>query len=512
MDLTLRAFYCPCCGARLDPPSLRLVECAYCDAKLAADPEQISEQQPLLGDGLSQLRQARQGRFEMSHLYQDVGPASDEHLEFRPLGEHHCGVVYLRLCDKDGHNVAGQLPVEAVWESLARFKDPGLAGYTALEQLCQQAQGFRHFLECAILLFDDRRSRLKLYCAGCRDSLYWLSQEQARVQAVGGHQAALERKMLLQQADHFSCAAPIDLVAYDVVMLVSAGYTGRGGGSYCSGTHALTQELNTSLGEEPLRLVTLAKNAFWSRRSPAAYEIPPAGPLHVVALQARPSQVSESVPAGTPLQSFASPSFELACSAHPDDYLEVLPLHGQRTAWVWARNGGLPFSAEQASLLRQHILEVLDRPDHGDNENPREAGRQAQQRVNLTQLIIFLLLDRYQRVKYYRFGCSHPTYLAPRWGQNSHSMQCFDGGGEVSVSSGARLLILPGLEKEAEPMTALDLANLWPGGKASNLYACLSRLWTTPPCQEALEKVMQAVASDRIECSWAFLVTSKGED
>jgi hypothetical protein len=399
-----------------------------------------------------------------------------------------------------------------VLENLQAYREPGLAAHAGLEALCQQAQGFRHFLECAILVFDDRKSRLRLYCAGCRDSLYWLSQEQGRVTQSAGYHGPLERKLLLQHGDHFAEADAIEMAAYDVVMLVSAGYAGRGGGSYSSGSHALHQELNQCLGEEPLRLVTLAKNCFWSQRSPAAYESPPAGPLHIVALQARPSQ-----PLGAqslPLQSFASPSFEVACYAQPDDFLELLPLHGQRTAWIWARNGGLPIPPEQAQRLREQILAVLDRPDHGDNENPRQAGREALAQVPLTQLAIFLLLDRYQRVKYFRFGCPHPTYLDSRWGQNYNSMQCFDEGGEVTVPPRARLVLLPGLPPQCEVPSAAQLVPLWPGGKASNLYACLSKLWTTPPCQLALEKVVHALQADGVNVvnEWVLMVTCKGEE
>lgn len=497
MQTTLRAFYCPCCGARLDPPSRRVVQCAYCDARLQAEPEAIAEEtgQESHGDYPSELRQARHGRFEMSWLQQRVRDVEGERLHFAELDDTTSALVYLRRCDEQQKTCAGALPLDVLLESLRAYRDPGLAAHAALESLCDSPQGFSQRLECCICLLDSARSVAQVYAAGTAGSLHWLSNEQAQVSDVAGHQSALERKMLFEARDHFSCQPACALAAFDALVFVSASYAGRGEGQYCSGLGALQNELRNQLGEDPLRLVTLAKNAFWTGRAPAARECEPSASLQVVAVQARPSEGGGAFRCPA-LQGLSSRQFETVTWAGPDDFLELLPLHGDRNVLVWASNAGLPFSAEASSALRGAILEVLDRKDHGDNENPREAGRRAQAQVPVTGLAVVQLLDCYGRVKYYRSGIPHPIYLAPRQGQNPSSIMAFDEGGEVTLERGARLLFL---HWGAPPGTVLSLpalAECWPGGKASNLYWTLCKLWTTPPASAALEKVLSAAEAD----------------
>jgi len=510
VENALRAFFCPCCGARLEPPALRLIQCSYCDARLQADPQSIVEQ-PSGPDQLPcSLSQDRCGRFELSHLYQAVGGHRSDEIQFFPLRCNDCALVLLRRCDSQGRNLPGRLPWLEIAHSLAEYGDVGLAAYQALQALCEDPQGFPDRLECAIAHFDHQRALVTVYAAGCRDSIYWLSNEQGSLTDLAGYREALERKMLVEQRDYFSPSATCEMAALDAVVLVSAGYAGRGGGPYASGTAALLEQLRASIGEDPLRLVTLAKNAFWKNRPPAAYEHPPAGALHVVAVQARPSPASKPW-VQPPIQTLVSPSFETSTWAGPDDYLALLPLHGQRSVLVWASNAGLPFTPEQTDVLRRTILEVLDRLEHGDNENPRVAGRLAQERVPLTSVAIFLLLDRYHRIKYYRFGVPHPIYLAPRPGQNGSAIMAYDEGGELTLERGARLLLLCS-PRDGEPLSRDDLARVWPGGKASNLYACLTRLWTTPPTEPALQQVLEAARGDEAELSPGnFLITAKAQ-
>ncbi|MBX3167077.1 MAG: hypothetical protein KF760_06685 [Candidatus Eremiobacteraeota bacterium] len=508
--IALRAFYCPCCGARLDPPGSRRVQCAYCDAQLQAEPEFISESQPQRNEFSSRLSQNRTGRFEMSWLHQRVCEHELDLLHFEPLGPKHSALIYLRRCDGDGRSQAGSLPLQPVLESLRAYRDPGLAAHQALEWLCEQPQGFSHKLECAICLFDEERSRATVYSAGCRETIYWLSNEQASVTDLAGYQGPLERKMLAEERDNFSNGRSCELAAMDAVVIVSAGYAGRGDGPYASGTSVLVQELRELLGEDPLRLVTLAKNAFWEKRSPAAYEQDPSNSLHVVAVQTRPNQV-RSPAAAFPLQSLGTVTFELACWSGPDDFLELLPLHDERQVLVWASNDGLPWTPEHSDLLRSAVLEVLDRPQHGDNENPRVAGRLAQQRLPLTRLVIIQCFDRYRRVKYYRVHNPHPIFLAPRQGQHGSNIMAYDEGGEATLDPGARLLFL-GCSSVGQPLSMNDLAGVWPGGKASALHLSLTKLWTTPPSQAALQKVLGAVVSDGVRTEPGyFLVTSRPE-
>jgi len=513
MELSLRAFYCPCCGARLDPPQRRIVQCAYCDARLQSDTHFIESQEPTSSPEPVDLKscrlsQARQGRFEMSWLHQPLVEDEKDLMHFVSLGDDDCALIYLRICDREGKSVSGHLPLEPLLENLQNYRDTGLAAHEALQWLCQQPQGFHNLLECAICHFDQRRARVNIYAAGCSQSIYWLSNEQASVTDLAGSQNALERKMLLEARDNFSPRPPCHLAGLDAVVIVSASYAGRGDGNYSSGSSVLYQELREQLGEDPLRLVTLAKNAFWNKRCPAARESFPANSLHVVAVQARPSPTSEPLPP-LPLQSLNSASFDNAAWAGGDDFLELLPLHGQRMVLVWASNDGLPWDATSAALARQAVLDVLDRPDHGDNENPRLAGRQLQAQVPLSRLVVIQFLDRYRRVKYYRWGVPQPIYLGPR-GQHGGNIMAFDEGGEVTLDPGARLLFL-GVGLPGEPLTVGDLAPHWPGGKSSHLYLTLTKLWTTPPCQAALQKVLQAVAWDAVPLGAGgyFLVTSR---
>lgn len=508
--IALRAFFCPCCGARLDPPGSRRVHCAYCDAQLQAEPEFISESQPQRNEFSSRLSQHRTGRFEMSWLHQRICETELDVLHFEPLTEKHSALVYLRRCNAEGRSQAGALPLQPLLENLRDYRDPGLAAHRALEWLCEQPQGFSHKLECAICLFDEERSRVIVYSAGCRDTIYWLSNEQASVTDLAGYHGPLERKMLAEERDNFSNQKPCELAALDALVMVSAGYAGRGDGPYASGAYVLIEQLRELLGEDPLRLVTLAKNAFWEKRSPAAYEEDPSNSLHVVAVQARPSQVIAPA-APFPLQSLGTVAFELTGWSGPDDFLELLPLHDERQVLVWASNDGLPWSHEQGSLLRSSVLEILDRPQHGDNENPRVAGRLAQERVPLTRLVIIQCFDRYRRIKYYRAHAPHPIFLAPRQGQQGSNLMAYDEGGEVSLDAGARLLFL-GCSLAGQPLNVNDLAGLWPGGKASALHPTLTKLWTTPPGQAALQKVLAAVVSDGVKATPGyFLVTSRPE-
>jgi hypothetical protein len=479
---------------------------------LQAEPEFISEtpQKPESREFPSRLSQNRTGRFEMSWLHQQIVQPEMDVLHFAPLGEHHSALIYLRRTDSNERTQPGVLPLETILENLQAYRDPGLAAHQGLEWLCQQPQGFAGRLECAICLFDEQRSRVTVYSAGCRDTIYWVSNEQASVTDLAGYQGPLERKMLAEERDNFSNQKPCELAALDSVVIVSAGYAGRGDGPYASGTSVLVQELRELLGEDPLRLVTLAKNAFWQKRSPAAYESDPSNSLHVVAVQARPKSPSADA-TSFPLVSLGTATFELAAFSGPDDFLELLPLHDQRQVLVWASNDGLPWTAEQSNLVRQSVLEVLDRPQHGDNENPRVAGRLAQQRVPLTRLVLIQCFDRYRRVKYYRAGQPHPIFLAARQGQNGSSIMAYDEGGEVTLEAGARLLFLSS-QVSGQPLSINDLAAVWPGGKASLLHLTLAKLWTTPPSPAALQKVLGAAAGDGVRSEpGCFLVTSRPE-
>lgn len=477
----------------------KLVQCAYCDARLQAEPEAIAEDSslPPRHDFPSVLSQARHGRFEMSWLHQAVTRPELDTLHFQEIDADRAALIYLRRTDKDGRSQPGPLPLEPLTESLQAYGDPGLAAHTALEWLCNQPTGFTHALEVAILLLDSRHSTARIYTAGCPRSLYWLSGEDAGITDLAGYVPALERRMLFEARDYFSGQPQVQLAAFDSLVLVSAAFAGRGDGVYADGTGALVQGLREQLGEDPLRLVTLAKNAFWEQRAPAARDEVPHNSLNVVAVQARPAQpVAEWKP--PLLQELGSPAFSLACWSGGEDFLELLPLHNDRSVLVWASNAGLPWSDEAAATLRSAIRDVLDRPDHGDNENPRLAVRQARAAVPCTALLVVQMLDSYVRVKYGRYGLPHPIYLGNRGWSRGDGIMAFDEGGEVSLEPGGGRLVFLNAAMPQGPLRADGLAAAWPGGKASNLYWTLAKLWTTPPTGKALDRLLQAAAGDGV--------------
>jgi hypothetical protein len=457
-----------------------------------ADPErpEESEAQPE-----SRLSQWTAPRFELSLLEQVSELAPEAFLPLE-LPEDRFALVSLRIVDEKGRALERPLPLEAIRQALEEEPDPGLAANRALEWCCEQAQGFPHRLEVAILLFCPQRATLAAYSAGCQGSLWWMSSEEGRCLDVSDGRGPLERRALREVSDHFRNSRTVHLAGGDLVVLVSAGYAGRGGGAYSGGLYGLTQALNEQLGEDPLRVVTLAKNAFWEKRAPAARDEPLAGPIRVAAVRALPPPEA-AAPNAVLLQRFGTRRYELALWAGPGDHLELVPLFDERWVLLWLSNDGLDVAPEQVAAAREAVLEVLDRPDHGDNENPREAGRRALQRAGALQLHVIQLFDRWNRVKYFRSGFRQALALGARGLRDPAGMQQFDEGGEVTVGPGERLFFPGRLSYPGDAPTAEALAERWPGGKASRLYQALADHWKTPRAAAALERLVRAALSDQ---------------
>lgn len=503
--MALRAYFCPCCGARLDPPSQRVVACAYCDARLEADVEHVTGQAPAaeMAQPEARLSQWTAPRFEVSLLEQTLEPSPELFIPVE-LPEDRFALVSLRVVDAKDRALEHPLPLDAIRESLAEEPDPGLAANRALEWCCQQPQGFPHRLEVAILLFDPQRATLVAYSAGCQGSLWWMSSEEGRCIDAGDGRGPLERKTLREARDHFGNSRTLYLAGGDLVVLVSAGYAGRGGGAYSGGLYGLTEALNEQLGEDPLRVVTLAKNAFWEKRAPAAREEPLAGPIRVAAVRVLPPPEA-AAPNAALIQRFGTRRFELAVFAGAGDHLELLPLHDERWVLLWLSDDGLEVAPSRSSAAREAVLEVLDRRDHADNENPREAGRRALERAGGLSLQVIQLFDRWNRVKYFRSGFRQALALGARGLRDPASMQQFDEGGEVTVGPGERLLFPGRLAYHGDAPTAEALAERWPGGKASRLYQALADHWKTPRAAAALELLARAALSDQPGSSAAGL-------
>jgi hypothetical protein len=439
-------------------------------------------------------------RFELSLIEQKIPQAVPELFAGVELEDERFAFVSMRVVDKEGRPVAFALEgaFEALRASLGADGDPGLAANLALEALCEKP--FDHKLECTIVLFEPKHMRATTYAACAQSGLLWASGEEGRTISLEGHRQPLERKMLRETSDHFSNGGPISLAAGDLIIIPSAGYLGRGARGYSEGPRALNDVSNEQLGEEPLRVVTLAKNAFWTefqkqRRSVTA----PVGDVRVAAVRAISPPLVKVLPAGCSFETVRSRRYELSVLRQPGDALELVPLHSDRKVLVWLS----PAPEGALSKVIEVVKAELD-GQTGDNENPRRAGREALEALGLppdsVKLAVIQLFDQYERVKYWRHGWKQPLSLGPR-GLRGDSMQQFDEGGEATVHEGSRLFFPGGLTYEGQHHDAAQLANVWRGGKASRLYAALSAHWKTKKSERALQQLALAAVSDEPEAA-----------
>ncbi len=524
----LQAFHCPSCGAPIDVPEhAARVTCTWCAASLVIDGARVSgHRQVPPGDGEPAERPPypepdvtlstwEAPRFELSFLEQPVEAPPQVFACFE-LPEARFAMVWLRVVDERG-KARADVPLDpafaALRQSLTEDLDPGLAANVALDTLCRSRFDWR--LECAVLLFEPRRMRVVPYLAGCRDSLVWASSEQGRAIVPAQRHDALERKMLREAADHFSNGEPLRLAADDLVVFASAGYLHRGGTGSGEGTRALLDTLNAHLGEAPLRVVTLAKNAFWDgyqtqhRRKNVG---PPVGPVQVAAVRAILPPRASALPDGFSVTTHRTRRFELSALVRTGDQHRLLPLHDDRHAFVLLSapaGSSLPPAALDAVCAA--ISKVLDRRDHGDNENPRQAGREASSALGLAgaRLHVIQLFDRHQRVKYFDHGWKHALALGPR-GLKGDSQQQFDSGGEATVHAGSRLFFPGGASYEGEHATAESLANEWNGGRASRLYEAFCDHWKTRKTPNALDLLARALLADQPGADLTGLVVVTG--
>lgn len=501
MSLVLR-LHCPACGAPIKGEELSdIVVCEFCDSRLIVKGRRVSEQpedkipvDDSPGPPPSSLVAEDAGRFEVSLLEQFAEGMVEDGFTTLALPQGRFGLVFLRLAGQDGKTLRADYSqlCGRLKSSLEDHEDPGLAAYELLEQVSSEVADF--VLEILILLFQPRTSSVLVYNAGSARSAYWVSGEEGRVIDVFTAYPALERKMLKMSRDHFSNSKPVYLTGSDLVVAVSAAFAGRGSGAYCDGTGALVKTLNNHLGEHPLKVVTLAKNAFWTDRSPAAYQHPLSGTLRVAAVRVKPS-LTERVWDYESLRCLSADSFEVVCHAASGDHLELVSLHDHRQVVIWFC--GEDFTEQEFHLGRRAIVDLLDRRDYGDNENPRRAGREAAEAIGHTgRFLILLLLNEWGRTKWYRHGWSQPLGLGPRGLADAPSFQQFDEGGEATVDQGARQFFAGSLPFFKKPVKVDDLAHCWYGGKASSLYAALFSHWRTPDHRKVLAKTLQAAESD----------------
>lgn len=514
--MRIQALHCPSCGAPLEvPPGAPRATCAFCQAVLVVHEERVSttrgaapaaERKP--EDPIAPYPEPDvtlstwvAPRFELSFLEQPIPNATPEVFAGFELGDQRFALVYLRVVDDDGRGVAHPLDAAfaALKDSLANDADPGLAANLALEALCTKP--FPHRLECSIALFEPRHMRVVLYNAGCRDAVFWASSEEGRAMTPGTPHDALERKFLREARDHFQNHPPVHLAAHDLVVAASAGFCGRGARSGGNGVRVLLDTLNGQLGEEPLRVVTLAKNGYWAdfqeqRQRQKKADLVPHGHIKLAAVRAVLPPLVEALPKDFEVETFKSRKFEVSVLAKPTDHLKLVPLHGDRMVLVWMADV-TPAQFEKGCAA---VVDLLDRPDYGDNENPRQAGRDAIAAMGLApkqaRLAVIQLFDAHERVKYFRAGWKQPVGLGARGVRDGSAGQQFDEGGEATVNAGVRLFFPGALAYEGQHGSPESFATVWRGGKASRLYEAFTHHWKTKKSSVALEKVAKAALSD----------------
>lgn len=504
----LQAPHCPSCGAPIDVPvGAQRVTCGFCQTTLVVHEHAVSTHHapprpapekakaPPYPEPDATLRNWAVRRFELSLIEQPIAGAVPEVFAGFELPDERFAFVSLRVVDASGAPVATPLEgaLRALSDSLASDADPGLAANLALDALCRGA--FANRLEVAIALFDPRRMTVTPYAAGAREAFAWASSEEGRTIVPSGHGQPLERRSLRERGDHFENGRLIHLAAHDLLLFPSPGFLGRGAkGGYGNGLRALLDVANAHLGEAPLRIVTLAKNAFWEDFQKNTWSRPtPSGDVKLVAVRALLPDLASALPPGR-LETLKTKRYEVALFRQDGDRVALLPLHDERHALVWL---GAPIDDAAWKTLCDAVLAVLDRRDHGDNDNPREAGRQALATFGSAgvPLLVAHLSDRYQRVKWFRQTWKQPVQVGPR-GVKGDGHQAFDEGGEATVHDFHRLFFPGTLASEGQPQTAEQLAEGWPGGKASRLYEALEGHWKTKRSQPALEQLLRAAVSD----------------
>ncbi|MGV3623406.1 MAG: hypothetical protein ACO1OB_21480 [Archangium sp.] len=521
--MRIQAPHCPSCGAPLSvPEAVARVTCTYCNTLLIIEDERVSTQRPRpdprpahddddetpYPEPDATLWAHVYPRFELSVIEQKIPQAIPEWFAGLQLADDRFAFVSLRVVDRDGRPVVHPLDVafDALRSSLEDDGDPGLAANLALEALC--AKPFDQRLECAVVLFEPRHMKVTPYAAGLANGLIWASGEEGRTITIDGHHGALERKMLRESADHFSNGRAVQLAAGDLIIIPSAGFMGRGSRGYSEGPRVLHDVANAQLGEEPLRVVTLAKNAFWAEFNKRSRSVnAPVGDVRVAAVRAVSPPLSSSMPSSYEVKSFRSRKYELSCLASRGDRFEFVQLHSDRQLLVWLSGEGDLAKAMTA------IKAVLD-GDTGDNENPRRAGREALEAMGTqdVRMAVIQLFDQYERVKYWRHGWKQPIALGPRGLRSDSGMQQFDEGGEATVNEGSRLFFPGALEFEGQHSQVSEFASVWRGGKASRLYAGLASHWKTKKTERALQNLALAAVSDepKASLSGVALVTGLG--
>ena len=224
------------------------------------------------------------------------------------------------------------------------------------------------------------------------------------------------------------------------------------------------------------------------------------GNVSVAAVRAVLPPVVEKLASGPTTEVIQTRKFEVALMRGSRDVVRHLPLFSNRHVVVWLSPAEGSLSSSQADAACQAVLDVLGVENHGDNEDPRLAGRQALAAMRATpaqvRVAVIQLFDEWERVKYFRAGWKQPIELGGR-GLSGDGQQQYDEGGDATVHKGSRLFFPGSLELEGQHAQADSLARVWFGGKASLLYEALVNHWKTKKSDKALEKLALAACGDR---------------
>lgn len=508
------ALRCPQCGGDLEAHGAA-TRCAYCDVPIAVQglpparprpPRRPDRPPPFQPTTAATLREDAFGRFGIAVLRQPIWAEPRETMRWVPIDEQRAALFLLRVVDpgRGSERVPRDDPAlldalaRAAQESLRARRDPGLAAKAALRALADSGQPGA--LECFVAVFDAERSAVVAYNAGCRDALVHASIEERRtIQAVPDRGGLLERVLLLGDPEVFANHRPVPLAAGDAVVVASAGVAGEGRG-WSHGTRCTHDALRAAWpGGAPATLARAVLDDFWAERERSGAPEPPCGDLLVVALTVKSNAELRPAPAAAPEpRTLETERFRLALCPGPDAYLAWRPLEARRraTVLVWLEGPG---ARERGDEVTAGALEVLGGAT-GDNDNPRAAGRHGLARAGLAdapdlRALVLWLGDEHGKVAFFARGWRAPLDLLPR-GHRGGSGQQFDEGGEHWPKSGGRLLFqgaLP-LRERAQHLDAF--AALWPGGKASALYATCLHHEDEATAADLFRAVCRAVKTD----------------
>ncbi len=547
MHVQIQAPHCPVCAAPVSPAEgAEQIVCEYCDAVLllergrAAAPGRpaadLRLRKGMLGSEPSgtswepvpmaeELVQHVAPRFEMCMLEQ----APEDPLElFRwiELPGERFAVVCMHCTGENGDWVPTDFKalLEIMEESLADDSDPGLAANLALEELFARPDPMRPAdlrLCCAVVVFDPLRHRARTFAAGYGETFWWVSTEEGRSIRHGGGKPPLERRDLGKAGDVFSNDADRELAASDLLVVVSAAARGFGR-QHTGAMRGLLEVLNTHLGEHPLRVVTLAKNRYWEDRGAEQADRGPRPFRWLAVRPVLPEPVGEDV-LKPRIESVETPSFDLAIARCEGDRLERVELppdvHGPREALVWMG----PAATDEATgahmdLLMEHVRAVLGREGHGDNEHPQAVAKSAmpafaQAGVDPAGLRFFVLHLGYQHnaVRWFCQRLAQPICLEARGIRSDRELGWVRGAFSGYPRDGARLWFPGPMELQGDPHLPGELAQGWPGGKASRLYEALRLHWRTRRSDRVLTRFLLGAWSDGSgpDQAGSLLITSK---